>query len=76
MARVAYTDWQVGELVVVPHAWRDDHLWSDIQAETQGRIGADLRTMYADLLRQPLSSPLSKLAREVERRMEAPRHDG
>jgi hypothetical protein len=64
-------DWQGGEIFVVPHAWRDDELWLKIQATTQDHIGLNLRTMYSELLQQPLSPALLNVAREVERRMDA-----
>ncbi|MBB3018819.1 carbon monoxide dehydrogenase subunit G [Microvirga lupini] len=67
----AIEDWQDGELVVVPLAWRNDGLWSEIQATTQGSIGANLRTMYGELLQQPLSPLLDDVAREIERRLTA-----
>jgi hypothetical protein len=59
-------DWQSGELFVVPHAWRDDELWSEIQASTRERITTNLRTMYSELLEQPLSAPLVDIARQVK----------
>ena len=64
-------DWQCGELVLVPLAWRDDGLWSQIQSDTQGHIGTNLRTMYSELLQQPLSPVLLNAAREIERRLDA-----
>ena len=64
-------DWQDGEIFVVPHAWRDDNLWPEIQAITQDQIGLNLRTMYSGLLQQPLSPALLDVAREVERRLHA-----
>jgi hypothetical protein len=64
-------DWQSGELFVVPHAWRDDELWSQIQASTQERITIDLQTMYGELLQQPLSPNLLDIARRIEQRLHA-----
>lgn len=64
-------DWQCGELVVVPLAWRDERLWSQIKTATQDHIGINLRAMYGELLQQPLSPPLRDVAREIERRLEA-----
>lgn len=76
MAPAADEDWSVGQMIVVPHAWRDDSLWKDIQAETHERIGANLQAIYAGLLQQPLSPPLMQLAREIEARLEIPQHAG
>lgn len=64
-------DWQAGDLVVVPLAWRDDGLWSQIQSATQDHIGANLRTMYSELLQHPLSPSLLDVARGVEQRLGA-----
>jgi hypothetical protein len=69
MQDVGSEDWQGGDLFVVPHAWRDDHLWPQIQAATQDHIGLNLRTMYGELLQQPLSPGLLNIAREVEQRL-------
>jgi len=62
-------DWQHGDLVVVPHAWRDEALWIEIQETTQDQISINLRAMYSELLRQPVSPPLAAMAREIERRL-------
>ena len=67
----AIEDWQGDELVVVPLAWRDEGLLRQIQAITQGRIGANLQTMYSTLVQQPLSPDLLDIAREFERRRTA-----
>ena len=67
----AIEDWQDGELVVVPLGWRNDGLWPEIQATTQGSIGANLRAMYGELLQQPLSPLLHDIAHEIERRLTA-----
>ena len=67
----AIEDWQDGDLVVVPFAWRNDGLWPEIPATTQGSIGANLRTMYGELLQQPLSPALLDTARQIERRLNA-----
>jgi hypothetical protein len=69
MNDVGGEDWQGGDFVVVPHAWRDDDLWPQIQATTQDHIGLNLRTMYSEMLQQPLSPALLGVAREIERRM-------
>lgn len=61
-------DWPEGCLITVPHAWRDDDLWRDMQAEARERIGTRLRELYSDLLHQPLSSELTGLIREIEGR--------
>ena len=66
MGRGASDDWPEDYVIVVPHAWRDDDLWRDIQAETQERIGTTLREMYADLDRLPLSPRLILLVRQIE----------
>jgi hypothetical protein len=52
-------------------AERNEGLWPEIQARTQGRIGANLRTMYGELLLQPLSPALLNIARQVERQLNA-----
>jgi hypothetical protein len=65
-------DWQCGELVLVPLSWRDEELWSQIQANTQGHIGTNLRSMYSELLQQPLSPALLDIARQIERQLNAP----
>jgi hypothetical protein len=59
-------DWSIGQIVVVPHSWRGDGLWNEIQLEAQDRIGADLRQSYAELLRQPLSPSLMSLVCQIE----------
>jgi hypothetical protein len=66
MGCAASDDWLEDYIVVVPHAWRDDALWRDIQSETQERIGTTLREMYAELDRLPLSPRLTLLARQIE----------
>jgi hypothetical protein len=66
MGCAASDDWPEDYIVVVPHAWRDDDLWRDIQSETQERIGTTLREMYAELDRLPLSPRLTLLARQIE----------
>ena len=53
-------------LIVVPHAWRDDGLWIDMQTEAQERIGTALREMYAELLQQPPSRALQILIDRIE----------
>jgi hypothetical protein len=50
MADAVKNDRQSGHLIIVPHVWRDDSLWSDIQAKTQDGIEAALQAMYAALL--------------------------
>ena len=72
MGRAASDDWPEDYLIVVPHAWRNDDLWLDIQLETQQRIGTTLREMYADLGRPPLSSSLMLLVRQIEANQRAP----
>ncbi len=64
-------EWPEGYLFVVPHAWRGDGIWSDIQAETQERIGRTLRETYADLVQQPLSANLILLVQGIEKHVEA-----
>ena len=66
MGRAASDEWPEDYIIVVPHAWRDDDLWLDIQLETQERIGTTLREMYADLRRLPLSPSLMLLVRQME----------
>jgi hypothetical protein len=66
MGRAASDDGPEDYFIVVPHAWRDDDLWLDIQVETQERIGTTLREMYADLGRLPLSPRLMLLIRQIE----------
>ncbi|WP_414475408.1 hypothetical protein [Microvirga sp. M2] len=64
-------DWPEGFLIAVPHAWRDDGLWHDMQAQTQERIGMKLRELYVDLLQQPLSPALTGLVQDIERHRDA-----
>jgi hypothetical protein len=71
MQDVTTEDWQGGDLVVVPLAWRDYELWSQIQTTTQDHIGVNLRAMYGEVLQQPLSPALRDVASEVERRLKA-----
>jgi hypothetical protein len=71
MLHEAVGDWQSGELFVVPHAWRDDGLWSEIQASARERITANLQTMYSEFLQQPLSPLLCDIAHKFERRLDA-----
>ena len=67
-------DWLAGQIVVVPHRWRGDSLWHDMQAEAQDRIGVALRAMYANTLLQPLSPPLAKLVYQIRTQQETSRH--
>ena len=76
MEPAADEDWSMGQIIVVPHVWRDDSLWKDIQSETHDRIGANLQAIYAGLLQQPLSPPLMNLARVIETRLETRQHAG
>ena len=71
MQDLAIEDWQDGDLVVVPLAWRDYEFWSNIQATTQDHIGISLRTMYGELLHQPLSPALRDVTSKIERRLGA-----
>jgi hypothetical protein len=71
MEDLAVEDWQGGELVVVPLAWRDYELWSQIQSATQDQIGSNLRMMYGDLLQQPLSPALRDVASKIDWRLTA-----
>jgi hypothetical protein len=66
MSRAAVEDWLEDYIIVVPHAWRDEGLWIDMQSEAQERIGTTLREMYAELLQQPLSPCLKGLLRQIE----------
>ncbi|MBA1156020.1 hypothetical protein [Microvirga mediterraneensis] len=59
-------DWPEGHIIVVPHAWRGDDLWIDMQVETQERIGAILCEMYAEFLQQPLPPGLEKAILSLE----------
>jgi hypothetical protein len=59
-------DWPEGHLIIVPHAWRGDDLWTDMQSEAQERIGKTLREMYAELLQRPLPPGLERLVRRIE----------
>ena len=63
-------------IIVVPHAWRGDNLWLDIQVEAKERIGTTLREMYADLERLPLSPSLILLVRQIEAGRSAPEAHG
>ena len=70
MADAVKNDWPLGELIIIPHAWRDASLWSNTQAEAQDGIEAALQAMYTALLQQPLSPQLARLVREIEARRE------
>ncbi len=59
-------DWPEGHIIVVPHAWRGDGLWNDMQAEAQERIGTTLCEMYAEFLQQPLPPGLQKAILSLE----------
>ena len=63
-------DWPEGYIVVVPHAWRGDDLWRDMQSEAQERIGTTLREMYAELLQRPMPLGLEGLVRQIGTRSE------
>jgi hypothetical protein len=76
MGRAASDDWLEDYIVVVPHAWRDDDLWREIQTETQGRIDTRLREMYADLGRLRLSPRLRLLVRQIKAHRGAPTAHG
>ena len=76
MAYATNDDWPVDQLVVVPHAWRGDKLWHDMQTEAQDWIGVALRAMYAKTLLQPLSPPLAKLVYQIRTQQEVSRHAG
>jgi hypothetical protein len=76
MGRKASDDWPEEYIIVVPHSWRNDHLWLDIQVETQERIGTTLREMYANLEQLPLPPGLILLARQIEASRSAPEAHG
>ena len=76
MGHRASDDWPGEYMIVVPHSWRDDHLWLDIQIETQERIGTALREMHADLEQLPLSPSLIVLVRQIEAGRSAPEAHG
>ena len=76
MVGAANDDWPEGQLVVVPHVWRGDNLWHDMQTEAQDRIGVALRAIYADTLLQPLSRPLAKLVYQIRTQQETSQHGG
>ncbi len=74
MSRAEDKDWLSGQIVVVPHQGRGDSLRHNMQTQTQDRIGAALRAMYADLLLQPLSPRLAKLVYQIKMQQESSRH--
>jgi hypothetical protein len=74
MERAAPDDWREGQLIVAPHAWWGDPLWTAIQAEVQDRIGAALRAMYAELLLQPLSLRLARQVFQIKAQHGTSRH--
>ena len=76
MSRAEDQDWLAGQTIVVPHAWRGDNLWQDMQTEAQDRIGVALRAIYADTLLQPLSPPLAKLVYQIRTQQEISQHGG
>lgn len=69
-------DWSVGQIVGVPHSWRGDGLWAEIQLEAHDRIGADLRETYAELVQQPLSPSLVSLVQQIEAQLGTLAHNG
>jgi hypothetical protein len=66
VSRAAVEDWPEDDIIGVPYACRDADLWMDMQSETHERIGTILREMYAEVLQQPLSPGLERIARRVE----------
>lgn len=76
MGHGASDDWPEEYIIVVPHSWRNDHLWLDIKVETQERIGTTLREMYADLELLPLSPSLILIVRQIEAGRSAPEAHG
>jgi len=76
MGHRASDDWLEEYIIVVPHSWRNDHFWLDIQVETQERIGTILRSMYPDLERLPLSPSLILLVCQIEAGRRAPEGHG
>jgi hypothetical protein len=75
MADDVKEDWPIGLIIAVPHAWRGESLWDDIRDQTQDRIGAELRAMYAEPLWQPLSPGLETLVRQIKTRSETLPHE-
>jgi hypothetical protein len=75
MADDVKEDWPIGLIIAVPHAWRGESLWDDIRDQTQDRIGAELRAMYTNLLRQPLPPALERLVRQIKARSETLPHE-
>ncbi len=75
MADDVKEDWPIGLIIAVPHAWRGESLWDDIRDQTQDRIGAELRAMYTNLLRQPLPPALERLVRQIKTRSETLPHE-
>jgi hypothetical protein len=68
MARAANENWPKSQRVVAPHPRRGGSLWHGGQTDAQDRIASALRTMYADLLLQPLSPQLLNLVCRIEMR--------
>jgi len=62
----AVEDWPEDYIIVVPHAWRDDGLWIAMQTKAHEQIGTTLREMYAEMIQQPLSPDLERIARRIE----------
>ena len=75
MDRAVSDEWAEDHIIVVPHAWRGDGLWTDMQSQAQERIGESLREMYAELLQQPLSPRLKRLLCRIEARSETLLHE-
>jgi hypothetical protein len=75
MSLAVSEDWPEGHLIIVPHAWRSDGLWIDMQSEVQERIGTTLREMYAELLQQPPSPMLQKFIHQIELGSETRPHE-
>jgi hypothetical protein len=65
MSHTTEEDWPEGYIIVVPHAWRGDDLWRDMQSEAQERIGTTLREMYAELIHRPLPPGLEGLVHQI-----------
>jgi len=75
MGRRAYDGWPEGQVVDVPHSRRSNDHILDMHNEAQQRITAGLRSLYSDVLLQPLPHRLSKLVHDLGACLEAARRE-
>jgi hypothetical protein len=71
MGRLAREGRSGDQLLIIPHTRRGDGVLADISRETQCRIGAGLRALYADLLAAPVPDRLLAIIRHFDQHEEA-----